>query len=201
MVFLRSDIYAQLTDSDKNKWRESVIDIEWDTTQIKNMLAHRICVALNISNESFEQVWYKVFSKENVKMGNKQGREMPIFDYIERSTEMRPRDFVYYIKECATISKEYKENIISPETVKNADEKFSDYLKAETVDELFAVIPEINEILGLLSTIRKQSFNFSEFEHEYNILVKQNISKNSPRFNFNEPMLIHRGLFKALQIF
>ncbi|MCI6616862.1 hypothetical protein [Ruminococcus sp.] len=234
IVFLRSDIYSQLTDSDKNKWRESVIDMAWDTNQIKQMLAHRLCVAMNIPDEHFDVVWYKVFQKTNVRMGNNKGRKMPIFSYIERSTEMRPRDFVQYVKECAILAKERNEDKISPKTVKDADETFSEYLKDETIDELFSVIPEINEILGLLSTIRKQGFQFSTFEKEYNILVEQGkipdrdvkwillklfdagvignqptmkgqaifrFSKKSPRFNFNEPMLIHRGLFKALQIF
>lgn len=234
VIFLRSDIYLQLTDSDKNKWRESVIDMEWDTNQIKHMLAHRLSVAMDIPDSEFDVVWHKLFKKSPVRMGNNKGSKMSIYDYIERSTEMRPRDFVQYIKDCVNISKERKQNIVSPITVKDADEKFSEYLKSETIDELFAVLPEINDILGLLSTIRKQRFSFSTFEHEYNILVEQGqvpkrdvkwillklfdagvignqptmkgqtifrFSKKSPRFNFNETMIIHRGLFKALQIY
>ena len=234
IIFLRSDIYSQLTDSDKNKWRESVIDMEWDTNQIKHMLAHRLSVAMGILDDDFELVWNKLFSKSPVRMGNNKGSKMSIYNYIERSTEMRPRDFVQYIKDCVTISKERKHNIVSPIDVKDADEQFSEYLKSETIDELFAVLPEINDILGLLSTIRKQRFSFSTFEHEYNTLVKQEqvpkrdvkwvllklfdagvignqptmkgqtifrFSKKSPRFNFNETMIIHRGLFKALQIY
>lgn len=234
VVFLRSDIYVRLTDSDKNKWRESVIDLEWDSIQIKRMLAHRLCVALNIPDVEFDDVWNKVFSNRQVRMGNNKSRQMPIYDYIERSTEMRPRDFVQYVKECVILSKDRAEKYVSPKTVKDADENFSEYLKGETVDELFASIPEINEILGLFSTIRKQCFQFATFKQEYNILVKQKqipqrdikwilltlfdagvignqptmrgqaifrFSKKSPRFNFNETMIIHRGLYKALQIF
>lgn len=234
VVFLRSDIYDQLNDSDKNKWRESIIDMEWDTSKIQQMIAHRLCVAMDCEDKEFKDIWNQVFDKTKVKMGNRQVREMEIYNYIERSTEMRPRDFVQYIKVCAKLSYERKENLITPKTVKDADEKFSDYLYNETVDELFAVIPEIREILGLLSTIRKQSFQFVTFEQEYNLLVEQGkvperdvkwiliklfdagvignqpkmksqsvfrFSNKSPRFNFNETMLVHRGLFKALQIF
>ncbi len=234
VVFLRSDIYARLKDSDKNKWCESVIDLEWDSTQIKNMLAHRLCVSFNIPDTDFDTVWYRLFEHSNVKMGNRQLREMAIFPYIERSTEMRPRDFIRYVKECVILAKERSESPISTQTVKDADDNFSEYLKGETVDELFAVIPEISEILGMLSTIRKQSFRFDTFEREYNALVERGViskrdvknilltlfdagvignqpamrgqaifrfSKKSPRFNFNETMIVHRGLYKALQIF
>ncbi len=235
VVFLRSDIYAQIKDSDKNKWREMSIDLEWNTTKIKNMVAHRLCVAINDPAEKdFTTAWQSIFSSAYVNMGHQQQRRMDIFSYIERSTEMRPRDFVQYIKECVSIAKEKAEYPISPKTVRSADDNFSEYLKGETIDELFPVLPEIDEILGLLSTIRKQSFNFSTFESEYNSLVERGVipkrdirevllalfdagvignqpsmkgqaifrfSKNKPRFNFNETMIIHRGLYKALQIF
>lgn len=169
-----------------------------------------------------------------VRMGNRKSQKMEIFKYIERSTEMRPRDFVQYVKECVILAKKRCEIPISPKTVKDADDIFSEYLKGETIDEIFAVIPEITDILGLLSTIRKQSFQFATFEHEYNNLVERKVvpkrdvkkflltlfdcgvlgnqpamrgqsifkfSKKSPRFNFNETMIVHRGLYKALQIY
>lgn len=154
--------------------------------------------------------------------------------YIERSTEMRPRDFIQYVKECVTIANDILETPISPRTVKSADDNFSDYLYGETIDELFPVIPEIEEIMGLFSTIRKQTFRYDTFTNEYNNLLMNraferrdvryillmlfdagvignkpsmrgqtifSFSKRKPRFNFNETMVIHRGLYKALQIF
>ncbi|WP_081579716.1 P-loop ATPase, Sll1717 family [Oscillibacter ruminantium] len=234
VVFLRSDIYARIKDSDKNKWYESIIDLEWNTAEIQNMLAHRLCVSYNIPDTDFYSVWNRLFEMNMVRMGNRQTRKMQIYTYIERSTEMRPRDFIQYVKEAATLAKARSEKIISAQSVKDADDDFSEYLKRETIDELFAVIPEINEILGLLSTIRKQSFQFADFEREYNALVKRGLipqgdvrnillnlfdagvignqpsmkgqsifrfSKKSPRFNFNETMIVHRGLYKSLQIF
>jgi hypothetical protein len=234
VVFLRSDIYDRLKDSDKNKWSESIIDLQWSSEKIQSMLAHRLSVAMNIPGANFETVWHKLFSRNKVKMGNRGSSKMEIFPYMERSTEMRPRDFIQYVKECVSLAEERAENLILPQTVKDADDNFSEYLKGETIDELFAVIPEVNEILGLLSTIRKQSFQFKTFEDEYNVLVERKIvpkrdvkyillklfdsgvignqptmkgqeifrfSKKSPRFNFNETMKVHRGLYKALQIF
>lgn len=234
VVFLRSDIYARITDSDKNKWYESTIDLEWDTTKIQNMLAHRLCVSFGIPDTDFNSIWYRLFDTHTVKMGNGQTHEMPTYSYIERSTEMRPRDFIQYVKEAVALAKKRCEKPVSAQTVKDADDDFSEYLKRETIDELFAIIPEINEILGLLSTIRKQRFQFCTFEKEYNALIERGVipkrdvkaillslfdagvignqpsmrgqaifrfSKKSPRFNFNETMLVHRGLYKALQIF
>jgi len=234
VVFLRSDIYERITDSDKNKWRESLINMEWDTARLQNMLKHRLNVLFGEEHEEFVEAWHKLFEPRKVKMGNRASREMDIYDYIERSTEMRPRDFIRYVKECAFLAKQEKQGRITPKLVKDADDNFSEYLKNETVDELFARLPEVNEILGLLSTIRKQSFSFAIFEKEYNELLERSdlpkrdvkevllllfdagvignqpsmatqalfkFAKNTPRFNFKETMIIHRGLYRALQIF
>jgi len=234
VVFLRSDIYDLIKDSDKNKWNESVINLEWDTTQIKRMLAHRICVAINENDLPFEEAWNILFKDQPIRMGHRKNIKMELYNFIERSTEMRPRDFIKYIKECVILANNRSEKRISPQIVKDADDNFSEYLKDETIDEVYAVLPEINEILGLLSTIRKQSFQFDDFEMEYNNLINRGVvqkrdvrqillilfnvgvigneplmkgqtifsfSKKRPRFNYTETIRVHRGLFKALQIF
>ena len=234
VVFLRSDIFARLTDSDKNKWHEGAIELAWDQLQLKNMLAHRLCVAFNHPDTSFESISQKLFGCETVTMGNNQQKSLPIFEYIERSTELRPRDFIQYIKETVSLAKRINEYPIQAKTIKDADDNFSEYLKRETIDELFAILPEINEILGLLSTIRKQRFRFESFNEEYTLLLKQenipkrdvkqvllwlfdagvignqpsmkgqtifSFNKKKPRFNFHELMIVHRGLYKALQIY
>lgn len=234
VVFLRSDIFGRIKDSDKNKWHESTIELFWDHFQLKQMLAHRLCVAFEKEDTSFEEISKELFRDTHVTMGDRQKKHLPLFNYIERSTELRPRDFIQYIKETVTIAKRISQYPIKAATIKDADDNFSEYLKRETIDELFAVLPEVNEILGLLSIIRKQTFGFESFEKEYNSLVKQGVipkrdvkyillllfdagvignqpsmkgkdifsyKQNSPRFNFNESMIIHRGLFKSLQIY
>lgn len=234
IIFLRSDIYERIDYSDKNKWSESIIDLKWDSSQIKKMLAYRISVAMNNPNMNFDKAWNRLFSRDKVRMGNMKSREMEIFEYIERSTEMRPRDFVKYIKESVRIAMENNVYPITPQIVKDADSNFSEYLKSETGDELHAMLPEYRKILDLLSSIRKQFFKFDEFEREYKSLVERkeipsgdvreilrllfeagvignrpkiknqtifSFDKKSARFNYNETMVIHRGLYKALNIF
>lgn len=235
IVFLRSDIYSRVKHSDKNKWREELIELSWDRAEIQNMLSHRLSVAMNMPEDlSFDVVWKKLFCSTPVRMGNRQQRSLPIYDYIERSTEMRPRDFIQYIKEVVLIANRRKEYPIRSATIKDADESFSEYLRGETIDELFPVIPDVENILGLLSTIRKQSFKLPAFEQVYNQAIENGdipngdvrktllllfdagvignqpsmkghaifkFSANAPRFNFNEVMIIHRGLYKALQIY
>ena len=176
----------------------------------------------------------KIFKQRYVTFGNRGGKKLSTFSYITRSTQWRPRDYIQYIKICVSRALEQDKLYVTSEIVKEADDKFSEYLKQEIIDEVFSVIPQINETLSILSIIRKQTFNPSIFLDEYKkevengniedkgaenvlkIMFEYNIIGNQPsmkgqlvfkyifkdaKFNLKENMCIHRGLFKALQIF
>jgi hypothetical protein len=234
VIFLRDDIYDLIQDSDKNKWRDFRVDLSWDVHKIKQVIAFRISRALDPNCKtihSFEVAWEKLFGKELVGMGHKQKRFIHSFDFIARSTLLRPRDFVSYLQNCAEHA-----NIlnlpITAKTIKVVDKAFSNYLREEFTDELFAILPDISGILDVISQLRKWNFSIAEFERAYSEQVKAGFIKekstkfvlqvlflfdvigNSPRLgrfvfryqnrearlNFNERVVVHRGLFKSLQI-
>ena len=107
------------------------------------------------------------------------------------------------------------------------------YLRSEIIDEVQAMIPDVNEVLNIFSEIRKQTLTQDEFRRTYSQRHKQGIVQipdpdfvlrvlfhfsvigNQPkqksarvfhylnreaRLNPNELIIVHRGLFKALQI-
>jgi len=235
VIFLRNDIYRLIRDSDKNKWSDFLIDLEWTIPELKSMLAFRLNKVLDMYKPlAFDSIWKKFFPNPYVQMGFQGKKRMEVFAYVTRSTQLRPRDYIHYIQECATLALSKGQNSISAQTVKEVDDNFSEYLKDEIVDEISAIIPEIHDILSILSQIRKQTFSPSEFVVVYDELVKKkqipdigaenvlimlfdfSIIGNKPsmkgqaifkyqnknaRFNFHENIMIHRGLFKALQIF
>jgi len=236
VVFLRDDIYSLVKDSDKNKWRDYKIEVEWNEKKLKDLLAFRITKDFDsgISTMPFKSAWEKVFFREKIGFGNKQEKQIESFDFIARSTHLRPRDFIQYIQGCAeeSISKDIE--FIRENTIKFVDRAFSNYLRDEIVDEVFPVLPEIEEYLQIFANIRKWNFNLQEFTNEYNKYLKagtikeKNIdyvldtlynfsvigNQNKHRkelfyfkymhtnmtFNRTENIVIHRGLFKALQL-
>lgn len=150
VVFLRSDIYAFLKDSDKNKWSEYILNLAWTPEKLQEMLCYRLAVSSD-GLYSKETVWNQLFPHKFVYMGNRGHNKMTTFSYITRSTHWRPRDYIHYISQCAKIAlQKGKTNITSP-IIKEADKEFSEYLKGEIVDEIFAVLPDINQILSTLS--------------------------------------------------
>ncbi len=237
IVFLRDDIYALIDDSDKNKWSDLKVELEWDKNKIKNLLAFRISKDINatFSKEmTFEEAWYKIFQYGGVTYGDHQRKKMSSFDYIARSTQLRPRDFIKYIQQCCEITESEGLKFIPPRIIKHVDRAFSNYLKNEIRDEIFPLLPDIECIFQIISNMRKWIFNVNEFISEYNKYVVAGTIKeknvelvldylynfsvigNQHRtikdkhffkylhtnmtYNKDENIVIHRGLFKSLQI-
>ncbi|MFD2916375.1 P-loop ATPase, Sll1717 family [Psychroserpens luteus] len=236
IVFLRDDIYSLIKDSDKNKWRDFKIEIEWNKQKLKDLLAYRISKDYNenINTLPFIDAWQKIFFREQIGFGNKQEKKIDSFDFISRSTHLRPRDFIQYIQKCAeeTDAKGFK--YIKEANIKFVDRAFSNYLRDEIVDEVFPVLPEIEQYFQIFANIRKWNFTLKEFTKEYEKYLKagtikeQNIDyvldnlynfsvignqhkhrkdklffkylHSNMTFNRTENIVIHRGLFKALQL-
>lgn len=234
VVFLRDDIYELLQDSDKNKWNDLKVELSWDEKKIQNLLAFRISRAIDPKGtiRSFGEAWSSAFDPGGVPFGHRQQSRMPVFQYIARSTLLRPRDFVRYIQVAAEEQLKNKPpRRISPDTVRVVDKAFSNYLRSEFVDEIHAILPDINEVLQILSQTRKQQLSRDEFIRVFNQKASEGKLKTTDpdfvlrilfhfsvignvgnkvsfyrylnkeaTFNFREPISVHRGLFKSLQI-
>lgn len=235
VIFLRDDIYEILQDPDKTKWTDYKIDLDWDKTSIQNMLAFRISRAVKPDGEilSFNQAWQKIIGSDSVKYGHQQKLAMPVFDYITRSSLMRPRDYIRYLQICAEMTNNKKLHKISGSIVAEADTAFSNHLRSELEDEIHGVIPDIHKILNLFTILRKQTIRIEEFKLLFEsataekriqstdyqfvlqILFHFSVIGNQPkqvnhqvfryknkeaRLNMKENIIVHRGLFRALQI-
>jgi hypothetical protein len=236
-IFLRTDIYNLITYSDKNKWSDSIINIVWTPNKLKELIKYRFNVLFETEETeslSFNECWIRMFGTREVGYGSRKMKKMSSFDYILRSTQNRPRDFIKYFQECAKQALNRNSFLVDPKIVREVDNEFSEYMKNEIIDEIYAVLPEYEEIFSILSLIRKQTFNPSEFVERYDQKVKDGVivdrgaekvlkllfdysvigndpsikhqiifkyEKESAKFNFKENIIVHRGLYKALQIF
>lgn len=235
VIFLRDDIYEILQDPDKTKWTDYKVDLDWNQDSIKNMLAFRISRALNPDGKilDFNSAWQKILETGGVKCGNQKRNQMPVFDYITRSSLLRPRDYIRYLQICAEQANEKHLPKITPAIVADADTAFSNHLRSELEDEIHGVIPDIHKILDLFTILRKQTIRIDEFKILFEsaasegrinstdylfvlqILFHFSIIGNQPkqqthqvfryknkeaRLNMKENIIVHRGLYRALQI-
>lgn len=236
IVFLRDDIYELIQDSDKTKWSDLRISLDWDADRIKDLLAFRISRAIDPEGPllNFDSAWHTIFFRSKVRLGTGGKKSVQAFDYIARSTQLRPRDFIQYLKACCEEQLGHQENgaRIGSKVIKKVDNAFSNYLKGELTDEIYGVLPDVSTIFDVISQLRKWSFSIKEFIDAYNrqrkraelkerdptfvlqVLFLFSVVGNHPnsdrhifryknkeaRFNFDEQVIVHRGLFKSLQI-
>lgn len=168
VVFLRDDIFTLLKDSDKNKWRDLTVRLEWNTEKIKKLLAHRISRALDPDGPiyDFGKAWQFLFSTNTILQKDTRSK-FTIFDYITNLTNVRPRDYIQFIQTCAEYALDQGRLRIGPNIAKEVERPFSLYLRGEVEDELHSIIPEIDKILELITYIGKPLFSYSEFEAVY----------------------------------
>lgn len=176
---------------------------------------------------------YNIFT-EKLSFKNFPFNELYSFEYITRSTHLRPRDFIRYLQVCSEETVEKGRRYIGGETIKYVDRAFSNYLRDEIVDEVYPLVPEIEEILQIISNNRKWKFSYYEFKkhfekyhrnktikesnydyvldilYRFSVLGNEHQSQKNILYfkyfhtnmnlNRSEQLVIHRGLFKALQI-
>lgn len=234
VIFLRDDIYELITDSDKNKWSDFKLNLEWGESNIKKMLTYRIAKASEMEINNFEKAWGTIFLRSGVKVGTKGRKTIESYEYITRATHLRPRDYIKYIQVCAEEAVSFKFNHIGPSTIKKTDRVFSNYMRDEIVDEISPILPEIKEILQIISQLHKWNFSNQEFKRQYKINIQSGFvtepnvdfvlrtlynfsvignqqrgkmgnlyfkyTHNNMTLNLNEQLVLHRGLFKSLQI-
>jgi cold shock CspA family protein/energy-coupling factor transporter ATP-binding protein EcfA2 len=178
VVFLRDDIYEIVQDNDKNKWGDFRVDLNWDIAKIKKVIAFRISRALNPTGNSldFEDAWRRVFGTGLIGIGSGAKRKTSTFDYIAQSTLLRPRDFVAYLQNCAHDADENNQ-FITPDVVKRVDKAFSNYLREELTDELFAILPDVVNIFDAISQLRKWNFSIAELEITYGQQIERGFIK------------------------
>jgi cold shock CspA family protein len=128
VVFLRDDIYDLLQDPDKNKWRDLEVDLTWNDEGIKALLAYRLSRVFGVDEGDFEKLWYSIFTPRPLTYSN-DNKDITSYAYMNMSAQGRPRDYISYLKECASIERKRSNSEIGADTIKDADKNYSNYLR------------------------------------------------------------------------
>jgi hypothetical protein len=174
VVFLRDDIFDLLEDHDKPKWSDKAVDLNWDSLMLRDLVAYRINRARGLNSESVEflKEWRQIFGVERTKLNVKR-RYVDTISYLIKSTYLRPRDLISYIRECANVALSHGAVLVDNAMIKEAEVRHSEFMRRELIAEVYSIIPEISEILDMFSEIRKHIFTRKEFNDNYRNLRKR----------------------------
>lgn len=183
VIFLRDDIFDLCRDVDKNKWLDRAVTLSWNEAQLRDLLQFRLARAIETKTGKVAEnssAWDEIFSVRKTSIGTRGRREVDTFKYLTSRTFLRPRDVISHVRECAKIALSNDHDRISNSDIKDAAASHSAYMRREVVDELFPVLDDVAEVLGVLSKIRKPIFSRKEFNDRYREFINQNPSSKNP---------------------
>lgn len=176
IVLLRDDIFAQLRDSDRNKWLDSAVVLNWSLPQIKKLIAHRLSRAADLSPEwDFGRIWPELTGRHT--FFTPRAKSWDKFEFITSYTLLRPRDFIFYLGEASRKILERATAtgtppVLSGDVLRDCTRDFAGHLKRELEDEIGGQLPHIEGVLNMIFGFGERHFTAKEFRSAYQRLRK-----------------------------
>lgn len=159
VVYLRTDIWEQISFSDKNKiTRSASVVLNWDEKTLLDLVESRI----EVKTRS-EKRWVDLVDSQKMR------GSQPKFLHIVARTFMRPRDIIQFLNEALDKAKKRDAEplIFINDDVNNAREGYSSYLKDELDDEIQPHWSLWSDALSACSMTETITFKKEEFVKNY----------------------------------
>lgn len=152
IIFLRDDIFDLCRDVDKNKWLDRAVTLSWTESQLRELVQFRLARAIEAKTEKVDESlssWDEIFAVRKTNIGSNRHGAIDTFKYLTSRTFLRPRDIISHVRECAKIALSQNHERIGNSDIKDAASGHSAYMRREVVDELFPVLDDVAEVLGV----------------------------------------------------
>jgi hypothetical protein len=170
VILLRDDIYGVLQFPDKNKISLGLVEtIQWNAdyegpNALKTVVDARIRALLDRTDDPGKDVWYEVFD-EDVMRGTQHK-----YLHMAQRTYLRPRDLIQFGNVCLDAARARvrdhpdDSDRIANQDVTEARTPYSNYLRSELADEIFAHHPDWENWLELLRHIGTLTFTREQLD-------------------------------------
>ena len=159
VVYLRTDIWEELTFSDKNKISQTLaFSLEWNSDSLLHLVNERVRARIS-GSASWDDI-----ASSNLMRGSQSK-----WHHILGRTFLRPRDVIKFLNAALTEARKRTDEplIFENEDIVTARDSYSPYLKAELDDEILAHWPQWEEALQACSAISTLTFDREQFIAEY----------------------------------
>lgn len=159
IVYLRTDIWEQISFSDKNKiTRGSTVRLSWNEKKLKELIESRLTSKLGS-----EVSWSDI--EDDGKMRGSQGK----LQHMLSRTLLRPRDVIQFLNEALKVARTRTDEplVFINDDFNACREEYSEYLKDELSDEIDPHWPEWTDGLRACSKTQTITFQKNEFLKNY----------------------------------
>jgi hypothetical protein len=154
IIFLRSDILAELQFNDKNKMSADIEVLEWDDDRLSKLVSLRIANALNCDPGAS---WGMVFSSDEMRQ-----RARPK-SYILKRTMGKPRDIIAFCIKCQDVAVSAGHSVVQTSDVYEAEKLYSEHIYNELDDEMHKQVPKARDYMQVLRDIAKTRFAMTDW--------------------------------------
>lgn len=198
LLVLRSDIFDSLEDNDLNKLDDYILRLKWtseDTVSTGGVFLLKEVISARIHNSLPNKNWDSIVQDKD---DNLPPKTSTTWKYIANRTFERPRDIIKFLKFCseAFVYDNKYHNKLTFNEVKNAENRYSDWLYKELRDEIQAHLPCWKEAFQCLTSIGKGRFPKSMLDEllEKNIEIKKWLNSNNKNTNDIIELLFDFGI-------
>ncbi|RYU79896.1 P-loop ATPase, Sll1717 family [Hymenobacter persicinus] len=154
IIFLRSDIFAELKFNDKNKISGDIEYLEWDNKSLQDVVNERISKSLSVSRN---EAWDLVFSPEQMR------QRAFINSYLLKRTMQRPRDIIAFCTFCRDAALKAEHERIETTDVYNGERGYSRHIYDELTDEMHKQVEDHEFLFKALRLLGYSRFIFQEW--------------------------------------
>jgi hypothetical protein len=161
VMYLRSDIWDQLTFSDKNKVSQtSALELKWSSDELQRMV-----------NVRLERKFGSGMAWDDFDDHQKMRGSQTKWNHMLARTFLRPRDVIRFLNSALEQSRRNSNSEcpgkFSNRNITDSREDYSSYLKSELDDEIIPHWPHWAEALQACSSIETITFKREQFEEAY----------------------------------
>ncbi len=151
VIFLRSDIYAELKFNDKNKISGDIEYLGWADDELLDVVRERIAKSINVSPEAG---WDLVFSPDQMR------QRAFISSYLLKRTMQRPRDIIAFCMYCREAALRDGHSRIETSDIYEGERAYSRHIYDELVDEMHKQIADHESLFKAVRIIGYTRFRF-----------------------------------------
>jgi hypothetical protein len=161
VVYLRTDLWDEISFSDKNKISEtSALKLEWTSETLLDLVNARLRAKLT------KDASWDTISTDDLMRGSQTK-----WNHIVTRTFLRPRDVIRFLNAALDVAKKRNGGeplVFTNQDITDARGSYSAYLKSELDDELLAHWQQWEEALQACSSLTTITFKKNDFIHAYN---------------------------------
>ncbi|HTF66715.1 MAG TPA: hypothetical protein VK638_28930 [Edaphobacter sp.] len=154
ILFLRSDIFAELKFNDKNKISGDVEYLEWGDSSLLDVVKERIAKSLRIPSH---EAWEVAFSPDQMR------QRAFISSYLLKRTMQRPRDIIAFCNSCREAAMREGHTRIETKDIYEGEVEYSRHIYNELVDEMHKQIVDHASLFKAVRLLGYTHFRFADW--------------------------------------